>query len=193
MPKNPTFPTLYNTLITLSISFLTKNGYLKPNQWKSGIMTWSRNGNKIGSISIEVCLYRGESPYLELSYKSNDTPIKYRVQLVSTPSNLGKGVVWFFICPHTIKRCRKLHLCNSYFYHRSAFTNCMYEKQTESHKNRKLGQLFDKWNNSDKALQLFNSKHFKMQYNGKPTKRYLKLIKQAEAGKGISEMELLLS
>lgn len=176
MPKPHTFPILYDDLKTVSISFLTKHGYLKPNQRQSGTITWSRNGNKTGSISISVNSH--ESPYIELNYTCNKTPINYRVQLTSAPSNLGKGVVWYFICPHTGKRCRKLYLVDTYFYHRSAFRGCMYDKQTQSHKNRRLGKQFERLFGMDKAFELIYSKHFKKQYNGKPTKRYLKLLKQ---------------
>lgn len=127
MPKQYTFPNLYDDLKTVSISFLTKHGYLKTNQWQSGVITWSMGGNKTGSISIRVNTH-SQSPYLELDYNCNEVPINYRVQLVSVPSNLGKGVVWYFICPKTNKRCRKLYLVNTYFYHRSAFNGCMYLK-----------------------------------------------------------------
>ena len=118
MPRNSTFPTLYDELKTVSISFLTKHGYLKPNQWQGGTINWSRQGKKTGSISIRVTT-EPESPYLELDYKCNEIPIKYRVQIISVPSNLGKGVVWYFICPQTGKRCRKLYFAKNYFYHRS--------------------------------------------------------------------------
>jgi hypothetical protein len=192
MPKFPTFPTLYDDCKTVNISFLNKQGYLKPCQIQSGTITWSRNGTKTGSISIRVNA-TGENPYLELDYKSNEVPINYRVQLVSIPSNIGKGVVWFFICPHTGKRCRKLHLVDKYFYHRSAFRGCLYEKQTESKKNRRLGKQFEKLFGVEKGHEQIYTKHFKKQYNGKPTKRYLKLLKQIEAGQGISDEELLIS
>ena len=192
MPKPPTFPTLFDEVKTVSTSFLSKHGYLKKNQWQSGTITWSRNGNKTGSISIRVNTLL-ENPYLELDYKSNDTPINYQVPLVSIPSNIGKGVIWYFICPHTGKRCRKLYLIGGYFYHRSAFRGCMYEKQTYSHSNRWLGKQFDKLLGCEKAYEQIYSKHFKKEYNGKPTKRYLKLLKQANAGEGISEEALLLS
>lgn len=192
MPKPHTLPTLYDECKTVSISFLSKHGYLKANQWQSGTITWSRNGSKTGSISIRVNT-QSESPYLEIDYKSNDTPINYQVPLVSIPSNIGKGVIWYFICPHTQKRCRKLYLVAGHFYHRSAFRGCMYDKQTQSHKNRWLCNQFDKLFNSEKAYEQIYSKHFKKQYNGKPTKRYLKLLKQANSGEGISEEVLLMS
>ena len=179
MPKPASFPILYDDLKTVSISILGKHGYLKPNQWQTGTITWSKNGNKTGSISIRVDTY-GESPYLLLDYTSDNIPINYRVQLVSIPSNLGKGIVWFFICPQTGKRCRKLYLLGGYFYHRSAYKGCMYEKQTYSHKNRKLGKQFERLFGTDEAYEQIYSKHFKKMYKGKPTKRYLRLLKRAE-------------
>ncbi len=54
MPKPHTFPTLYNEALQISISKLKEWEYLNPEQIKSGTLTWSRNGNKTGSISIKV-------------------------------------------------------------------------------------------------------------------------------------------
>lgn len=190
MPKPHTFPTLYDDLKTVSISFLTKHGYLKLNQWQSGTISWSRNGNKTGSISIRVNT-QPESPYLELDYKCNEAPINYRVQLVSAPSNLGKGVVWYFVCPHTGKRCRKLYLADTYFYHRSAFRGCMYEKQTQSKKYRGLSKTLGVYYRADQSYeQLLYKKHFKKQYAGKPTKKYLKLTRQIQRAESIPPMKL---
>lgn len=189
MPKPHTFPTLYDDLKTVSVSFLTKHGYLKPNQWQSGTITWSRNGNKTGSISIRVNT-QPESPYLELDYKCNETPINYRVQLFSAPSNLGKGVVWYFICPHTGKRCRKLYLADTYFFHRSAFRGCMYEKQTQSKKSRYLDKTLGVYFRSDQLFEQLYKKHFKKQYAGKPTKKYLKLTQQIQRAESIPYHEI---
>ena len=141
MPKPHTFPTLYDDLNTINISFLSKNGYLKSNQWRSGTITWSRNGNKTTSISIRVNI-QPESNYLVLDYKCNGNQINYKVELVSVPSNMGKGLVWYFICPNTSKLCRKLYLANTYFYHRSAFRGCMYRSQIESKTNRLITQKY---------------------------------------------------
>ena len=177
MAKPQTFPTLFDEMKTVSISFLTKHGYLKPNQWQSGTITWRKNGTKTGSISIQVNT-QPESPYLELDYKCNETLINYRVQLVSAPSNLGKGVVWYFVCPHTGKRCRKLYLSDTYFYHRTAFRGCMYEKQTQSKKYRKLDNTLGAYLRIDELYEQVNKKHLKKHYAGKPTKRYFKLMQK---------------
>jgi hypothetical protein len=189
MPKPHTYPTLYDEVKTVSISFLTKHNYLKPNQRQSGIISWSRNGDRTGSISIQVNT-QSEQPYIELDYKCNEAPINYRVQLVSAPSNLGKGVVWYFVCPRAGKRCRKLFLADTYFYHRSAFTGCMYEKQTQSKKSRYLIKTLGLYFRSDQLFEQLYKKHLKKQYAGKPTKKYLKLTQQLQKAESITYHEI---
>lgn len=177
MAKHRTCPTLYDEVKTVSITFLKSHKYLEPEGYKGGSIIWSRNGVETGNINICVSTY-SESLYLELDYKCNQIPINYRVQLVSIPSNLGKGVIWFFVCPHTGKRCRKLYLGSSYFYHRSAFNGCMYEKQTQSKKSRELDKTFGAYYYAnDKIFEQLYQKHFKKYYAGKPTKRYLRITK----------------
>ena len=189
MPKPHTLPTLFDEVKTVSISFLTKQGYLKPNQLKAGSIHWSRNGEKTGSISIRVCTY-SENPYIEFDYKCNQQPIKYKVQLVSALSNLGKGLVWYFVCPKTNKRCRKLYLADTYFYHRSAFNGCMYEKQTQSKKSRYLDKTLGVYFRTDQLFEQLYKKHFKKQYAGKPTKKYLKLCQQIQRAESIPYHEI---
>ena len=98
MPKFPIFPILYDEVLQISISKLKGWGYLDPEQIKSGTLNWSRNGNQTGSISIKVNTH-SEQPYIELDYKYRDEPRKYKVGLVTIPANIGKGVIWYFVCP----------------------------------------------------------------------------------------------
>lgn len=111
MAKSATFPILFDECKTVTITFLKKRKYLEPNGWKTGTITWSRGKNEhkriTGSISIEVNT-QTESPYIELDYKTNDKLINYQITLVSIPSNIGKGLLWYFLCPNTGHRCRKL-------------------------------------------------------------------------------------
>jgi hypothetical protein len=160
MPKPHTLPTLYDEVKTVSIFFLAKHGYLKSNQLKTGSIHWSRNDEKTGSISICVCTY-SENSFIEFDYKCNKQPVKYRVQLVSVLSNLGKGFVWYFICPRTGMRCRKLYLADTYFYHRLAFSGCMYEKQTQSKKSRYLNQMLRAYFETDQLYEQLYKKHLK--------------------------------
>ena len=189
MPKPHTFPTLYDEVKTVSIAFLTKHGYLKPNQLKVGSVHWIRNGENIGSISILVCTH-SENLFLEFDYKCNQVPIKYKVQLVSVLSNLGKGVIWYFVCPRTGKLCRKLYLADTYFYHREAFKGCMYEKQTQSKKSRYLDKTIGAYFKTDQLYEQLYKKNFKKQYAGKPTKKYLKLTQQIQKVESISYHEI---
>ncbi len=177
MPKIPTFPTLFDEVLQIDISKLNQWKYLNPEQIKSVTLTWSRNGNKSGSISMLINTL-SKPPYIELDYKYNDEPRKYKVKIVSIPSNLGKGIIWYFLCPQTNKRCRKLYSIGGYFLHREAFNGCMYESQTHSKNWRQMGKVFGSYFESDKCYDEIYSKHFKKYYNGKPTKRYLKLMQK---------------
>jgi hypothetical protein len=141
MAKSPTFPTLYDDALQISITTLKELEFLKPEQNKIGELTWSRYGNKTASIIIKVNTFT-EQPFIELDYKYGDKTINYKIQLVSMPSNLGKGLIWYFLCPKTNKRCRKLYSIGGYFLHRQAFKGCMYESQTISKKYRELRRAF---------------------------------------------------
>lgn len=174
MPKPHTFPTLFDDVLSISITSLKKWGYLEPNQNKSGTITWSRNGNKTGSVSIRVVTCK-DSATLILDYLFRDAPVCYSVKLISMPSNLGKGIVWYFECPHTKKRCRKLYSVGERFLHRLAFIGCMYEKQTYSKNMREMGKAFEKYFSVDNAYEKIYSKHFKKYYKGKATKKFFKL------------------
>lgn len=190
MPKFPTFPTLYDECLQVSISFLNKYGYLLTEQWKTGSISWSRNGEQTSRIGITVNTKNGNS-YLELDYTCNGKPINYQVQLESNISNLGIGLVWFFICPHIGKRCRKLYLVETYFYHRLAWRGCMYENQTQSHKTRSFNNKFGKAFEVDNIFEEIYGKNFKKQYKGKSTKRFLKHLNKIERVKDISFENLI--
>lgn len=177
MPKTYTFPTLYNEALQISISKLKEWEYLNPEQIKSGTLNWSSNGNPTGSISIQVNTH-SEQSYIELNYKYRDEPRNYKLSLVTMPSNLGKGLIWYFLCPQTNKRCRKLYSIDGYFLHREAFNGCMYETQTQSKKYRQLDKTLGAYLKEDELYSQLYQKHFKKTYAGKPTKKYLRIIEQ---------------
>lgn len=190
MPKLYTFPTLFDEALQISISRLKEWNYLNREQIKNGKLTWSRNGNKTASISIKVNT-QSENPYIELDYKYNDEPRIYKVQLVSIPSNLRNGVIWYFLCPQTNKRCRILYSIGGYFFHRKAFTGCMYESQTKSKYYRELDKTFGAYYKTDQLYEQVYSKHFKRMYVVKPTKRFLLLMKQIRRSEQINPNELI--
>ena len=182
--KQFTFPTLYDNALQIHIKKLKEWGYLEPNRVKSGTINWSRNGNPNGSISIEVNTF-AEQPYIELDYKYRDEPRKYKVYLIKKPSNLQKGEIWFFVCPHTKRLCRKLYSISGYFYHRKAFKGCMYETQTQSKKYRELDKNFGAYYKSDKLYSQLYKKNFKKSYARKPTKKYLRIMEQIQKAESI--------
>jgi len=185
MPKPYTFPYLFDEAKSISISDLKEWEYLKFNSFKTGTITWSRNGNETGNICIVVRI-DADNQFLGLSYKCNETKFRYKVYLTSVPSNLGKGKVWYFICPFTNKRCRKLNFIDNRFMHRSALPSGMYESQTQSKKWRFMDKYYGAYFEADKCYEELYSKHFKKFYNGKPTKRYLKLMKKIQKAEKIS-------
>ncbi|MDX1943191.1 MAG: hypothetical protein SFU99_21685 [Saprospiraceae bacterium] len=181
MPRPRTFPTLFDEVKTLDIKSYKEKGYLQPNQQNTGVTRWRRNGEETGSISFAIRMEE-TSGYLELDYNYKEEPIKYRVPIISKPSNLGKGLVWYFICPVTKKYCRKLYLISGYFLHREAFKGCMYESQTYSKRSRKLDRMCKQIFASENFWRENNRKYFKEFYAGKPTKRFLKLWRMQRKG-----------
>jgi len=128
---------------------------------------------------------------LTLDYTFNGTEqINYDIQLITRPSNLGTGLLWFFICPYTGKVCRKLHLINGYFKHRSALPGLMYQNQIEPKKWREWNKIFAKDFNDDVYTELY-SKNFKRYYNGKMTKRFARLTNKLKKTEQFDPREYL--
>lgn len=109
---------------------------------------------------------------VELDYKYGDKPISYRVQLESIPKHSG-GCEWYFICPATGKRCRTLYGIGDYFLSRFAFPSAMYSKQAESKQAR---QLFNVLRCLDLRRDYLNKPYAQTMYNGKPTKRFRRML-----------------
>jgi len=189
MPKFPTFPYIFDEEKCISISDLRKLKYLKQNTWVSGTINWSRAGQNTGSIGVSVIMCKNKTE-MQLNYNCNNNSYNYAVRLIALPSNLGKGKVWYFLCPFTGKRCRKLHLISERFMHRSALPSGMYSKQTHSKKWREMEKVYGNYFDNNEHYKELYSKHFKKFYNGKPTKRYLKLLQQIEKAEKVSHLNI---
>lgn len=190
MARIGNYPTTYEDRKFISICNLRKWGYLEPGRWKTGTISWSRNGNPIGSIGIAVHMDEA-NPYLHVSYILDKVKeIDYDVPLVTMPSNLGKGNVWYFRCPFTHKRCRKLYSIDGYFMHRVAVKG-YYEKQIQSKHYRHLEKTYGPYFQRDQLYEQLYSKHFRKFYKDKPTKRYQKIMARINAMGNIDERELL--
>jgi len=176
MAKTPSFPILYDYTFKIEIADLKKWEHFKTNKISSICFSWANERLK---VQLESHTLRPE-PFIELSYWYNRQKVYYQVKLVSVPSNLGIGKVWFFCCPITNKKCRKLYFIGGYFLHREAFQDAMYEKQTESKAYRELEKTYGSVFKIEELQEQIHSKYFKTHYAGKPTKRYLKLLEKIE-------------
>lgn len=178
MGRWATYPTPIEDLKFLSIGDLKRMKLLTNGSIVNTVINWTnRNTNeKTGSISVHIRTNdHGGQITFDYTYRDKEK-INYTAQLITRPSNLAKGLQWFFVCPSTGKICRKLHLIGGYFCHRSTNPNLMYAKQIESKKMRDWSKRFGILLN-DEVYEKLYSKYFKTHYNGKPTKKYLKLLK----------------
>ena len=182
-----------NHVPQLKMSRLKEWGYIKDGCFFNVSITWNHNLGWQPSKSICLTISMLDNPHLILNYKIGDEVIRYRVDLVSVPSNLGLGEVWYMVCPKTNKRCRKLHQVGKYFYHRTAFDNACYWSETFSKKYKQKYKDLQRFNKCDEGYNIIYSKHFRPFYDGKPTKNYLKALKWIEEGEGLSEEEIFYS
>ena len=179
------FPNEVEGLKCITIADLKKLGYLKPNISINRNLFWTNNnGEKTSSITVILDTTETKGSII-FDYTYNQTQkINYAMQLITRPSNLGNGLLWFFVCPCTFKVCRKLHLNNGYFLHRTAFKDVYYEKQLQSKKWRNWEKVFGSYLD-DKLYEQLYKKHFKKFYKGKPTKKYLLLMRKIKAKEDI--------
>lgn len=169
MGRYSLLPNLYDEVQTINISDLRKWGYLKPDQILSGVLSWTRYGCK-DSISIKVDT-QSITPYFELTYTCNGEDIRYRIDLVTVPSNLNRGKIYYFLCPIVKKRCRKLYFIGKYYLHREACRG-MYRIQTLSENQKGTVMFMQTVMQGDDSHGNICKKHYKRYYAGKPTKRF---------------------
>ena len=66
----------------------------------------------------------------------------------------------------------------------------MYECQTKSKSWRQFDTVYGNYFKLDGLYEELYSKHFKTHYNGKPTKRYLKLLEQINKAESFTDSEI---
>lgn len=112
---------------------------------KKGWLNFQGSTSWSSGASIGVALYKEKGNFIvTLDYAKTDRdgtkhPINYKVRIIGIPSNLGKGEVYYFICPFTHKRCKILYMGygSHYFKSREAYWNRIYyASQLSSHLDR---------------------------------------------------------
>ena len=181
MGKNSTGSWETNDCYKIELSHLIRKGYLKKGYKASGPYNWSGHGN----ITIHT-YYTNEQQYLNLIYSialPDGTKKEYntRINMITVPSNLGKGTVLYMICPKLLKPCRVLYMAYGLkeFMSREAYQalynrRIYYPLQTSS----KLDRYNDRYWTIDNKLEKMAKLRQAINYNGKPTKRALWTTKQ---------------
>ncbi len=175
MAKPATFPTIIDSIRTVTISFLSKEGYLDHVGTRSGMLYWTVRGQTTGSVQLSVERFEA-SALLTLDYRSNGSAMSYEIELVSRVSPFG-GLVWLFVCPVTGKKCRHLYESGHYFLHRDTLTHAMYSSQVVSKHYREIAKEYAiiKY---QKEHETFLRKYAKRSYRGKLTRRYSQYLKK---------------
>ena len=176
MPKPNTFPTLIEQEKTLTTGYLSKCGYFKTEYKATGYTGWTSNRTKDLDITITSIMEKGKERVILTYNDLNDIPAEQIIYLTSKVSNLGNGLIWFFICPYNGVTCRNLIFVFNRFMHHSNIKNSMYGTQAESKYWRKIFQLQPNIPRTEKILNEPYKKHYKKYYKGKMTKRYKKYL-----------------
>lgn len=127
---------------SLNISTLKRAGFLEPvpdGKARAGVVTVSDYWGHTAQIQVAAKV-TGKENVIAVAYTHGGELMAYKIELQFTPSNLpthGNTGYYYFICPATAERCRKLYLVNGTFVSRKAF-KALYFWQSLSHATRTL-------------------------------------------------------
>src|ERR1035437_3923417 len=117
--KFPDAMLLYDSCKTISIYDLMKTGCLIPDTEADITISLEPSDEQPGAVSLHINTHHVQ-PYVNLSYTSSELSKNYNINLVAEPCRLNNSVLWYFICPITGMRCRKLYYSDGCFQHRKA-------------------------------------------------------------------------
>lgn len=163
-----------NEVLRLEITQIVKEKLIrfgKPITYKS---SWT------SGASIQVTtIYNKVEKLIRLKYEYKNKLIEYDIKIAEVKSNLGKGVILYFICPETSKRCKILYCCydSEIFKSRGAYSQRIY------YFNQFISKTFltpTRYDQVDKLINLMYDKRKTRLYKGKETKRHLRLLRLLE-------------
>ena len=170
---------LFDSCKTISIYDLMKTGCLIPDTEADITLSLEPCDEQPGAVSLHVNTNQ-DQPYINLRYTYGELNKNYNINLVSEPFRLNNSLLWYFVCPITGMRCRKLYFSDGYFQHRKAIKG-VYHKQTIGPHSRKyithagniqkLGEMLDK----------VTAHWFRKTYAGKPTSAYSRIIREIQS------------
>lgn len=189
MPKPSKYPLIINNMKRLCVQTFVNGGCIKQGYVVQGISNWTTQGEVTSSISFKID-YTKQEPIIILDYSNEQKDYSISIQITSVKSNLGKGKIYYFICPETKKRCKYLTLFRCEFIHRTALPYAFYESQWYSKKIRFCDKVLKIQNKHYKALDLIDSKHFKREYNKRLTKTFLNALNDIKNGQKVEHIDV---
>lgn len=178
MGRTSNNPIVLDECLKLSIGYLMQDGYMQPNSFKSGVITWVRDRYNTGKERLVIAVkMNAEEGVL---YINANHSVASHVQIVSKPSNLGRGKIYYFSCPFTGLLCKNLYLIGGFFVHRTYYPNSYYSSQIYSRQERNIKKLLNILKYYNVTEETKRTPYFKPHYKGKPTKAFLCAIKKEE-------------
>lgn len=170
----------------ISVSWLKKHGYFpQSSSFRSGSITWtSRWGNK-NSISISVATsdasQDGDAGHVRLWYTHTDhegdkSDMDYQVELTTTDCHYG-GKRYWFICP-LVKNGVPCQRRVGVLYMYSKYFGCRHCGEL-TYSSRNQGGRF-RYYVTIPDLEEQEAKIGRYYYNGKPTRKYRRLMKMED-------------
>lgn len=167
---------IIDDLLSLNVSELSRLGLLTPN--------WHSNEEiTICGITIRISVSTySENSYLRLRYNINGIPIDYKLILIQVPNNISERLAssWYFLCPFTNLKCKKLYFDGLHFLHRTGIANGIYYQQSLSKNQRRAFIKGKKLKSIGGVIRMSRLKYFMHHRAGNETKR-LKQLKKAQA------------
>lgn len=167
----------------VNVSFLKKHGYFRDG-WHSGTITWSRNGEETGNISVQSSISEYEQ-YVRFIYTQTDrytdekNNFDYKITFSATPCYFG-GKRYWFICSaskdgiYCGRRVGVLYLSGKYFACRHCY-DLTYNSRNLSGVSKTAGRVI-----SIPELEKLESEVKRKYYAGKMTRRYKRYLKKQE-------------
>lgn len=159
----------------IDIRYMTKQGCLTPGT--AGILYWTRDGERTGSIGYSTYPERIELKYQSQEQGGEPEDVRYSVFFDETTCNYGGTRKWF-LCPGQgcNRRVAVLYGAGKYFLCRHCH-NLAYSSQNEDRANRAARK-------ARKTIEKLGCDPFSHYYPGKPKgmhwRTYDRLINQAE-------------
>ena len=167
----------------LDLRVMLRNGQIQKGKRITGSIEWT-NGSAINFESK----YTKDEIYFRVIYSITSnrtgevTNYDYKIDLVTVPSNLGKGEILYLVCPESYRRARVLFMAYGHhkYIHRDLYLDkyglrLYYQSQISEKRYYHTGQFHKIDREIEDLKNRLFVKHRKLFYRGKPTKDYKRL------------------